>query len=216
MGGLAALVNEAAPWALAWFDAALAGMSSPWVIVLVLVVTTFLLEDVAIAAGVALAAHGVISWPLSLAAVGGGIALGDVGLYAAGLGAHRIGWLRRRFIGNRSLRAREQLERQLPSAVLIARVVPGLRLLTYTACGFVRVPIGRFTVWVLVAVAMWTGLLYALSVAVGAALVRWLGLPLPVAVALPVIALAALVPLWRYLQRRRLQPLSCPDLRIPR
>jgi hypothetical protein len=41
---------------------------------------------------------------------------------------------------------------------------------------------------------------------VGAALVRWLGLPLPVAVALPIIVLAAMVPLWRYLQRRRLQP----------
>lgn len=208
MGGLAAVLNQTAPWAQAWFQAALAGMSSPWTIVLVLVLTTFLLEDVAIAAGVALAAHGVISWPVSLAAVGGGIALGDVGLYAAGLGAHRVGWLRRRFIGDRSLRARDHLERRLPSAVLIARVVPGLRLLTYTACGFVRVPIGRFTVWVVVAVAMWTGALYALSVAVGAALVRWLGWPLPIAVALPIVVLAALIPLWRVVQRRRLQPVT--------
>ena len=57
-----------------WFEAVLRGMAEPWVIAVVLVLTTLLLEDLAIAAGVALATQGVISWGLSLAAVGGGIA----------------------------------------------------------------------------------------------------------------------------------------------
>ena len=43
------------------FKGALAGMADPWVIAVVLVLTTFLLEDVAIAAGVALAVQGTIS-----------------------------------------------------------------------------------------------------------------------------------------------------------
>ncbi len=187
---------------LAWFQAALAGMAAPAVIALVLALTTLLLEDLAIAAGVALATQGVISWELSLAAVGGGIALGDLGLYAMGLGATRVPWLRRRYVGDRSTWAREQIMRRLPSAVLLARVVPGLRLVTYTACGFVRVPIVPFTAWVMLAVTLWTVGLYGLSAAIGQALSKHLGLPLPLAVAIPILVLAAAVPLVRHLRTR--------------
>ena len=187
---------------LAWFQAALAGMAAPAVIALVLALTTLLLEDLAIAAGVALATQGVISWELSLAAVGGGIALGDLGLYAMGLGATRVPWLRKRYVGNKSTWAREQIVRRLPSAVLLARVVPGLRLATYTACGFVRVPIVPFTAWVILAVTLWTVGLYGLSAAIGQALANHLGLPPPLAVAIPILVLAAAVPLVRHLRTR--------------
>lgn len=182
---------------IAWVHAVLAGMATPAVIAAVLALTTLLLEDVAIAAGVALATQGAISWGLSLAAVGGGIALGDLGLYGLGLAATRVPWLRRRCVGERSVWARQQIQRRLPSAVLVARVVPGLRLVTYTACGFLRVPLLRFSAWVLLAVALWTLGLYALSVAVGQALAQHLGLPAPVAVALPILVVAAALPLWR-------------------
>jgi membrane protein DedA with SNARE-associated domain len=188
---------------LAWYQAALEGMASPAVIALVLALTTLLLEDLAIAAGVALATQGLISWELSLLAVGGGIALGDLGLYALGLGATRVPWLRRRYVGDKSTWARGQIMRRLPSAVLLARVVPGLRLATYTACGFVRVPISPFTAWVLVAVSLWTLGLYGLSVAIGHALAQHLGLPPAIAVALPILVLAAAVPLVRFIRQRR-------------
>ncbi|OYU00374.1 MAG: hypothetical protein CFE40_03470 [Burkholderiales bacterium PBB1] len=203
------MLSDAAPVAsadwhavIAWFHGALSGTADPWVIALALVLTTLLLEDVAIAAGVALATQGTISWGLSLAAVGGGIAVGDLGLYALGMVATRVPWLRRRYIGERSAWAREQVTRRLPSAVLLARVIPGLRLVTYTACGFLRVPFAAFCAWVLLAVALWTGALYGLSLAIGAALARQLGLPLPVAVALPILVLAAAVPLWRMIHQR--------------
>jgi membrane protein DedA with SNARE-associated domain len=196
---------------LAWLNGALAGMADPWVIAIVLVLTTLLLEDLAIAAGVALATQGAISWGLSFAAVGGGIAGGDLGLYALGIGATRIPWLRQRYIGERSAWAREQVNLRLPTAVLLARVIPGLRLVTYTACGFLRVPFAPFSAWVLLAVALWTGALYGLSFAIGAALAKQLGLPLPVAVALPILLLAAAVPLWRFVhQRWRPPPSSSP------
>ncbi len=187
---------------LAWFQAALAGMAAPAVIALVLALTTLLLEDLAIAAGVALATQGLISWELSLAAVGGGIALGDLGLYAMGLCATRVPWLRKRYVGDKSTWAREQIVRRLPSAVLLARVVPGLRLATYTACGFVRVPIVPFTAWVMLAVTLWTVGLYGLSAAIGHALAKHLGLPPPLAVAIPILVLAAAVPLVRHLRTR--------------
>ncbi|HSI57650.1 MAG TPA: VTT domain-containing protein, partial [Ideonella sp.] len=137
-------------------QAALGGMAEPWLIAVALALTTLLLEDLAIAAGVALATQGAISWGLSLAVVGGGIALGDLGLYALGLAATRVPGLRQRYIGERSLWAREQLLQRLASAVLLARVIPGLRLVTYTACGFLRVPLRPFTAWVAVAVSFWT------------------------------------------------------------
>jgi membrane protein DedA with SNARE-associated domain len=134
--------------------------------------------------------------------VGGGIALGDLGLYALGVAAHRVAWLRGRVAGDRSDRVRASLQRNLPSAVLLARVIPGLRFVTYTASGFLRLPFGRFTAWVLLAVTLWTLGLYGLSVAIGQALVAWLGVPPALAVALPVIVLALLVPLWRAVRRR--------------
>lgn len=190
------------PALVAWFEAALAGMAEPWVIALVLALTTLLLEDLAIAAGVALATQGLIGWGLSLAAVGGGIALGDVGLYAMGAAATRLPWLRRRYVGERSRWAREQLVRRLPSAVLLARVIPGLRLVTYTACGFLRAPLGPFCAWVGLAVALWTAGLYGLSVAIGHALATQFGLPPTLAVALPILLLAAAVPLLRAARQR--------------
>jgi membrane protein DedA with SNARE-associated domain len=185
--------------------ALLDGMGSPGAIALALALTTLLLEDLAIAAGVALATQGAISWTLSLGAVGGGIAAGDVGLYALGLAATRVPALKKRFVGAASERARSHIERRLPSAVLLARVIPGLRLGMYSACGFVRVPLLPFTAWVAVAVTLWTAGLYAVSVALGQTLAHTLGLPPAVAVALPIVALAAIAPLLRK-TRQRSQP----------
>lgn len=182
---------------LAWLDQVLAGMGEPWVIVLVLALTTLLLEDLAIAAGVALVAQGTISLALSIAAVAGGIAAGDLGLYALGLAATRVPWLKRRYVGDRSAWAQQQLTRRLPSAVLLARVIPGLRLVTYTACGFVRVPFASFGACVAFAVALWTAGLYGISFAIGDALTRHLGIAPTVAVALPIVAIAAAYPLVR-------------------
>jgi membrane protein DedA with SNARE-associated domain len=184
--------------------AVLDGMGTPGLIALVLALTTLLLEDLAIASGVALATQGAISWALSLGAVGGGIAAGDLGLYAVGLAATRMPALKRRYVGAKSDWARGHIVQRLSSAVLLARVIPGLRLLTYTTCGFVRVPLLPFTVWVLVAVTLWTAGLYAASVAIGHTVSRVLGVPLAVAVALPIVALALAVPLLRR-ARQRLQ-----------
>jgi membrane protein DedA with SNARE-associated domain len=187
---------------LAWCQAALAGMATPAVIALVLALTTLLLEDLAIAAGVALATQGAISWELSLVSVALGIALGDLGLYALGLGARRVPWLRRRYFGGKSEWARRQIEQRLATAVLLARVIPGLRLATYTACGFVRVPLLPFTGWVVLAVLIWTVGLYAFSAAVGQLLAQQLGLPSPIAVALPILVLALAIPLVRSVRQR--------------
>lgn len=182
---------------LASWEAALDGLGGPGAIALALALTTLLVEDVAIAAGAALAARGSISWELALLAVGGGIALGDLGLYGLGALARRLPFLRRRYIGPRTPVLREQLARRLPSAVLLARVIPGLRLVTYTASGFLRVSLPAFSLWVSVAVAAWTAGLFALGHAFGAWLTAHLHLPAPLAVALPIVVVALALPLLR-------------------
>lgn len=184
----------------AFWKAALEGAADPWLIALVLALTTLLLEDVAIAAGAALATQGTISWPLAFLAVGGGIAAGDLGLYALGILARRVPALQRRFIGARSQALTEGLTRRLPSAVLLARVIPGLRLVTYTASGFLRLPLVAFSAWVLLAVTLWTAGLFVISSALGAVIATTLAIPAPLAVALPIVIFALAVPLLHRLR----------------
>lgn len=182
---------------LAVFDAAMRGAAQPWLICLALVLTTFLLEDVAIAAGAVLAVQGLLSWELALLAVGGGIALGDVGLYGLGLAARRVPALRRRLIDGRAGWLGEQIARRYAGAIVLARVIPGLRLVTYTACGFYRLPFVPFCIWVVLAVAVWTGGLMGLSAWIGTALSQALGIPPALAVALPIVLLALVLMFWR-------------------
>jgi membrane protein DedA with SNARE-associated domain len=187
-----------------WLETALSGMASPWVIGLALILTSFLLEDVSIAAAAALATHGTLSWEVAFAWVFAGIALGDIGLYGLGLGARRLPWLRRKYIEpQRHVDLKTRLERHLPSAVLLARVIPGLRLMTYTLCGFARVPLLAFCLWVSLAVAMWTVGLFGLGAIAGRALAESLHLPQPLAVALPIVVVALCVPLVKYLKQRK-------------
>lgn len=193
-------------WNLAnqWLQSALSGMATPWVIGLALVLTSFLLEDVAIAAAASLAATGLLSWAEAFGWVFLGIAIGDIGLYATGLGARRIPWLHRKYIvpqGDSGIKLR--LEQNLLTAVLLARVIPGLRLVTYVLCGFVRTPFVAFCLWVLLAVALWTAALLGLGALVGAALAQALHVPQSVAVALPILAIALAVPMVKRLLQRR-------------
>ena len=192
--------------AAALFDAALHGAAQPWLIGLALALTTLLLEDLAIAAGAALAAQGSISWEWAMFSVGAGIALGDLGLYGLGVAANRWPRLRRRLALGRGARLALQLEQRLGGAILLARVIPGLRLLTYTACGFFRLPLLTFCAWVVLAVTVWTVGLMGLGVLLGAPLEAALGIPAPLAVAIPIIVLA----LGLSMLPRRVAPTAAP------
>ncbi len=182
---------------------ALNGMGEPWFIVTALILTTFLLEDVAIAAGVSLATNGNLSWLLAFTAVAAGIALGDVLLYWLGAGARRIKWLEKRYITADTRKITESLQSHLISATLLARVIPGLRLFTYTACGFIKVSFPKFTFWVVIAVIVWAASLFWLSATTGHALASLLGVPESVAVTLPIIAIALAFPAYKHFKQRK-------------
>jgi membrane protein DedA with SNARE-associated domain len=176
-----------------WFDATLQGLHHPGFILLTLILTTFLFEDVAVAGGVAVATSGVVTWPESIAAVAFGIALGDLGLYGLGVALRNWQWLNQRLSKQKRFGLEHYTLSKLPTTIFLARAIPGMRLFAYTYCGYIKVSIWRFTAWVCVAVVLWTFMLYALSFSLGAQIAQLFHVPKSIAVMLPMIVFALLL-----------------------
>jgi len=138
---------------------------------------TFVLEDVAaVGAGLLLAA-GQISWPAAFTACFLGIWLGDAGIYALARFAGR-GWFERSSLRKFSAKvARSEkwfAERGTP-ILIFSRFVPGARLPTYLAAGFLRVPASRFLLITGLAAFAWTFIILFLAQTFGTQITRWLG-----------------------------------------
>jgi membrane protein DedA with SNARE-associated domain len=124
---------------------------------------TFVSEDAACLSAGGLVATGELSFTLAIASCFSGIVAGDVVLYWIGrLFGARILSLKfvRRFVSDDSLKnAAEWLERCGASAIFISRFVTGLRLPTYLAAGMLRTSFSRFTLYFVIAAAVWTPIL---------------------------------------------------------
>jgi membrane protein DedA with SNARE-associated domain len=76
---------------------------------------------------------------------------------------------------------RAWLDGRVFKVVLISRFLPGLRLPTYTTCGFVGANLRQFTLAVVIATLCWTSLLFGVSLRIGQVLIdhfgawRWAG-----------------------------------------
>src|SRR6185369_7876323 len=142
-----------------------------------LFLSTFVMEDVAaIGAGLLLAA-GVLGWPLAFGACFLGIWTGDAGLYGL---ARLVGrnWFERTSLKRFSGRV-EQSERWFSkrgnSILIFSRLLPGVRLPTYLAAGFLRLPLNRFLLITGTASLVWTILVLVAVQFLGARLLLWLG-----------------------------------------
>jgi membrane protein DedA with SNARE-associated domain len=134
--------------------------SSPLVLALSILISTFVLEDAAIGYAALLATTGMIAPRFAFAALFLGIYLGDVGLYVLGAAARRHPRVRA-FVGvHRVARAREWLERRAVWALIGARAVPGSRLPIYAASGFLRMPFAIFAGVTAAASLVWTGAIF--------------------------------------------------------
>lgn len=124
----------------------------------VLFLSTFVLEDVAAIGGGLFLAAGALSWSTAFWPCFAGIWLGDVGLYALARGLGRRWFERSRLAKHRAKVARsEQWFAERGSSILIfSRLVPGARLPTYLAAGFLRLPLGRFLLVTGIASFAWT------------------------------------------------------------
>jgi membrane protein DedA with SNARE-associated domain len=138
---------------------------------------TFVLEDVAAVGAGLLLASGGISWLAAFIACFLGIWMGDAGLYALARYAGR-GWFERSSLRRFTVKVAESerwfTERGTP-ILIFSRLVPGARLPTYLAAGFLRVPLARFLFVTGAASCLWTLAILFLAQAFGARLTSWLG-----------------------------------------
>jgi membrane protein DedA with SNARE-associated domain len=138
---------------------------------------TFILEDVAAVGAGLLLATGGISWPAAFAACFLGIWMGDAGLYALARYAGR-GWFERsslrRFAAKVADSERWFTQRGTP-ILIFSRLVPGARLPTYLAAGFLRVPLPRFLLITGIASSVWTLAILFFAQTFGERLANWIG-----------------------------------------
>jgi membrane protein DedA with SNARE-associated domain len=137
---------------------------------------TFVLEDAAAVGAGLLLATGGISWPAAFAACFLGIWMGDAGLYAFARYGGR-GWFERSSLRRFAAKVRERelwfAKRGTP-ILIFSRVLPGARLPTYLAAGFLRLPLPRFLFVTGAASFGWTLAVLWLAQTFGARLAHWL------------------------------------------
>jgi membrane protein DedA with SNARE-associated domain len=164
-----ALVSE-------WLASLLADLSaSPVYQGVLAALATFILEDPTTIGCGLLVAEQRMAFMTAMLGVSIGIAVGDMGLYGIGrgLGPQVTRW---GLLSEPKLRRGEQwFRRNMISAVILSRFVPGMRLPTYVAAGLLKAPWWRFTVVVVGASLVWTFLLLKLTVAVGERVLPLLG-----------------------------------------
>lgn len=139
---------------------------------------TFVQEDVPTVSAALLAAAGNLTWRAGFLGVFLGIWIGDALLY---LLARRVGrpllqrsWAKR-FLNPAAVARSEQWFTEKGTWLLLSsRFVPGTRLPTYLAAGFLRLPFGKFLLVTGTAVAVWTVGIFLLVKAFGPDLLNWL------------------------------------------
>ncbi len=116
----------------------------PAILLLLLFLAPFVLEEAAIVAGAALAAAGQLPAAAVVAALFAGMVISDWMLYALGAGAGQSSRVRG-WVGAGNIEyGRRLLSRGMLPAAVSARLVPWLLLPVFVASGFVQVGFGRF------------------------------------------------------------------------
>lgn len=141
-----------------------------------IIVGTLILEDLTTVLVGIFAAAGAVEIPIALIALYVGICLGDYCLYGIGMLARTHPRIYRFLQHERLLALRENLERNLLQTVITTRFIPGLRLPTYIACGFFRMPFREFARSVILATLVWTTGLFFTAYLLGYATEGWLGI----------------------------------------
>lgn len=144
-------------------------------VALAIFLATFILEDVATVGAAILAAEGVLPPSLALAALFAGIFLGDLSLFALGRLA-RSSPRAQAFVGSERLdRGRAWLQRRYILALVTARFIPGMRLPTFAASGFLNLPFRTFLLVTVIAAFVWTTGMFTLIFVFGVATAEALG-----------------------------------------
>lgn len=131
----------------------------PLMLAVALAMSTFLTEDGTLIAGSLLVGSGMTPAPLAITAIAFGITLGDIGLYGLGALARKNRFLRSRLPLKRAASLKRWLDGKRTPVLFFSRFLPGTRLPTYLAFGFLRLPLLHFSLVMAVASAVWVTLM---------------------------------------------------------
>jgi membrane protein DedA with SNARE-associated domain len=144
-----------------------------WGLVLAIVLTTLVSEDLACVAAGLLVAGARLDWFTAVSASFTGIVLGDAAVWMLG----RIGnrWVRRRVSTARLSMLGDWLGRRGAAAAFVSRVLPGTRLPLLLAAGIAGGT--KFLMWAALAALVWTPLIVLSVARLGEAVPTWVALP---------------------------------------
>lgn len=129
--------------------------AEPFYLAAAIFLLTFILEDLALAAGAFLLAENLLPIDVLGAALMIGIFLGDIMLYGAGWCAQRWGWFTHLMRSRIAHTIEDTLQKNMAGAILLARCIPGVRLPTYTAMGYYGQSLPQFLIFTSLASAIW-------------------------------------------------------------
>lgn len=151
------------------------GITSPWIQGVLIIASTFILEDPTTIGCGLLVAEGVIAWQTAFLSLWLGIAVGDMTLYALGrfLGPQALRW--GLLEESRLERARKWFDKNLFLAVILSRFVPGMRWPAYVGAGLFRASAHHFLLFTITATLAWTTFLLGTAIFFGAQILPLLG-----------------------------------------
>lgn len=152
-----------------------AAVGSTYLLPLAIMVSAFFLEDATTVVVGVLAADGLISVPVALAALYIGILCGDLVLYTLGTLARIYPRLGRYVDHEKTAPFRLWLEERYMLVILTGHFVPGMRFTTYVASGFFRSPFSMFAMMAIVGGLIWGTILFTLSYWFGHYSSAWIG-----------------------------------------
>jgi membrane protein DedA with SNARE-associated domain len=139
---------------------------------------TFVQEDVPTVSAALLAAAGNLTWQTGFVGCFFGIWIGDALLYLVARSFGRplleYPWAKPFFNRDTIAQSEQWFAEKGTWLLLSSRFVPGTRLPTYLAAGFLRLSFGRFLLVTGAAVAVWTVGIFLLAKALGSNLLHWL------------------------------------------
>lgn len=154
-----------------------------------LLLLPFAHEDLAIVAGAYVVVNDLLPASLVTLTIYGGIVASDFVFYGIGSAARRLPWLSRLAVNPRVEQFADPIRRNVFGLVAICRLVPGMAFVTFTACGWMRIPFTRFAAASLIVSALYLPIVLYLGIVFGEAMHRSVGLwSWPLLLALLIVA----------------------------
>lgn len=151
-------------------------MDQGWIIKCIgLFFETFIHEDLAIITGGMLVSKDAMPAYVVFLAIVAGLLAGDIVIYGLGWGARKVPWIYRKFYSQKVEKAKEKIEKNLVSTLVLVRLVPGILFPTYVACGFTGVAFGQFILTTITTGATYTAILLTIIVKAGHSIIPAVG-----------------------------------------